>query len=63
MKYTCINAAYSDFKNKFMKEIDSIKKALIEKVSVTGNSKPRFDTETISAIRKETTYVVSWFKF
>ena len=46
-----------------MKAIDSIKKSSIEKVRVRGNSKPWFDTETISAIQKETNYIVSRFKF
>ena len=38
LKYTCINAAYSDFANKFMRAIDSV--ALIKKVRVKANASP-----------------------
>ena len=46
-----MNAAYSDFINKFMTAIDSV--APIKKVKVRANSKPQFDSEIISAIQEK----------
>ena len=50
LKYTCINAAYSDFINKFVRAIDSV--APVKQGRVRANSKPWFDSKIISAIRK-----------
>ena len=50
MKYTCVNAAYSDFIDRFMKPIDSV--APGKKVRVKANLKPWFDTEIILAIQQ-----------
>ena len=48
LKYTCINAANSDFINKFITAIHS--DAPIRKVRAKANSKPCTDLEIISAI-------------
>ena len=50
MKYTCVNAAYTDFINKYIREIDFV--APVEKVRVKVNSKPWIDSEIILALQK-----------
>ena len=45
-KYTCVNAAYSGFINKFMRKSDSF--TPIKKERVKANSKFSFHTEIIS---------------
>ena len=54
MKYTCINTAYADSINKFIRTTDFV--APIKKGNVKVNLKPWLDTEIISAIRKDINY-------